>query len=406
MKFKKLIVFISFFSLLFTSLNVTSDNDVNNTTDNNVSYEVLNHNKLKTKNKTTFSYSLEDDISCYVVDLSEMCYLERRDVDNYLDKGGVIIVNNKDVQINDFQEITASELDTVYFTENENKEGCFIFKNIDHLELWSYALDFINDIGIETINELLKFIAEVKSNILIRTIINWKIQLIKKIIEGSKSKQEEKTCNLGTARTAMLVTLLSNPNELACSYELQGTVIQGKKYIDKSTGYRRGIYDIVTKFSVDAENKYAITEYTTNISSDEEIIDATYISSNVTKQYTLGGQLGFQGDEVGVNASFNYSYSGSSTSQNVVNDFPFGRNYRSWKMKPFEKVYGATYYVEPGMRILSKNDRQTMSASLKFTSITEETTRKVYHLDDSFRKILKISWSADEEISQTESIGA
>lgn len=179
--------------------------------------------------------------------------------------------------------------------------------------------------------------------------------------------------------------------------------LQGQKYIDENNK-KRGIYDIVTKFSVDAEPNFAITSYTPYISSTGKIIDATYIQSDVNQTYSLGGELGFSGQEIGASVSFSRSYSGSSTSQNIVNDFPFYENYRQWIVTPInEKNYNASYYIEPGIRVLSNDDDTKISATLTYSDMKARDNRwwifsRRGTLADTYRRKMTITWSSNDDI--------
>lgn len=215
-----------------------------------------------------------------------MSYYKKRSVDNYLNQGGVILVNNKKVTIGDFQKITASNIGTVGFL-NDEKKGSFLFRNDDKLELWSYYLDFFNDTEIEDADTIAKRTKEAESQITIDDIVNWILEFIENWMNYWKNhkpneSKDNQLLELGTAHTAVIVPLLSNPKKMVCSYDISATVRQGQKYLDKDNK-RRGIYDIITQFGVDAEPDYAITEYTPYISSSEEIIDATYLRSNVQR---------------------------------------------------------------------------------------------------------------------------
>lgn len=81
-------------------------------------------------------------------------------------------------------------------------------------------------------------------------------------------------------------------------------------------------------------------------------------------------------------------------------------------MTPYESDnYNASYVSEPGIRILSADDRKTMSATLKLATLKARSKGWWFFydrltLDDSYRYSLKLNWTADEEISYTSNIGA
>lgn len=387
---------------------------LNNERVNSNSQNISTLKNRKKYSAGSFDYELSNDVSCYSIDISELSNYKKYDVDNYLEQGGVILVNNEAVTVDDFQQITTDDIGTVGFADSE-KKGSFIFQNNEQLELWSYNLDFFNDTDVEDSETIAEMTKNAEDEITIEDIIEWILEFIEKLLDFWKNHESDDSSSnqlteLGTARTVVMVPLLSNPRVKVCSYQITATVRQGQKYLDEYN-IRRGIYDITTQFGVDAEPNYAITEYTPYISSSEEIIDATYLYSDVQTQYTLGGELGFDGEEVGAKVDFNYSYTGSSTDQDVVNNFPYGCNYRTWKMTPYQQDnFDASYISEPGIRVLSKNDKKIMSASLKFATLKARSQGWWFFydrltLDDSYRYTLTLNWTADEEISYTENLG-
>lgn len=102
---------------------------------------------------------------------------------------------------------------------------------------------------------------------------------------------------------------------------------------------------------------------------------------------------------------FERSYSGSSTSQNVVNDFPFYADYRRWETTPFDKNnYNASYNLKPGIRVLSEDDSRTMSVTLKYDDMRAKNDWWFIfawygRLVDSYRRKLTINWTSNETIA-------
>lgn len=370
---------------------------------------------LKKSSYGNFKYELSNDYSCYVIGMEEMGLFGAHDVFEYLDNGGVIMVNDSSVSLDDFKEMADYDFGSVSFL-GEEKQGSVLFKNNDKLDVWSYSLEFLNDLEINDDGLLIDKISEAYNEISIEQFAEWVYTVIQNIIgdnnEEPYPEEIEEERDLGTAKTFVMVPLLSKPSELVCSYKIMATVKQGQKYFDKDTGLSHGIYDIITDFGVDAEENYAITKYVPRIYTDEDILDETYIQSDDVTQYTLGGKIGFDGVKLGADFEYDYTYTVSSTGQEVVNDFPYGRNYRGWQMKPTkDDNFGASYRVQPGIRIISRNDRKEMSASLNFNTIEARDRGFLWifysklALADSYRHTLKISWTANDVLSQTEDIG-
>ena len=67
--------------------------------------------------------------------------------------------------------------------------------------------------------------------------------------------------------------------------------------------------------------------------------------------------------------------------------------------------YEESYVLTPGVRILSDDDTKTLKADLTMEDFIIQGTFFHYQMVKSKRKTLHLSWSADEILSYTESIG-
>ena len=102
---------------------------------------------LKKSSYGNFKYELSNDYSCYVIGMEEMGLFGAHDVFEYLDNGGVIMVNDSSVSLDDFKEMANYDFGSVSFL-GEEKQGSVLFKNNDKLDVWSYSLEFLNDLEI------------------------------------------------------------------------------------------------------------------------------------------------------------------------------------------------------------------------------------------------------------------
>lgn len=373
----------------------------------------------KFKPNYSFNYVLSNDVDCYVVNLDQFTKFGEGNIGDYLASGGAILINERDVSLKDIRE-GYSELDTMvgFFDSEFHTFGTALMVVGEEVNILSYVVE--GSMRCENIDEITdemkgKYLDDYKlwqttinPNEVAQDIID--AVLIDKGNRGEKKEEEQKDY-LGSSHVVGLVyDINGNSKELAASYRIDASIHQGQKYRDLNTGHQRGIYDIRTKFTVDAEPNYAILDYVAKISSPQEILDATYLESNVQKTYTLGGQLDFNGKEVGANVDFSYSYTGSTTSQEVHNDFPLYSDYRKWTSYPYDSPqYGDSYIIEPSMRVLlSENDTETMSATLSIDDMCIYTPGPIFMFMtplitsndlESHKQNLILSWKCNEEIN-------
>lgn len=138
------------------------------------------------------------------------------------------------------------------------------------------------------------------------------------------------------------------------SLTITSYIYEVAKAVD-SNGTKRGVYDVRTKYVIDAENDFYIKDYDVVLGSSQNVIDASFLQSEVSTTVSLGGSLGFSGDVVegSLNAGVSYTYTG--TSQKITNDLPAG-NVKTWRVDDLKKNYGASFALEPCIRIVNSND--------------------------------------------------
>lgn len=333
----------------------------------------ISHN-MKLSDKSSFGYTLSDDVSCYVVDKSEFSYLQRRNVTDYLTHGGSIIINDKNITMKDIVDKVDLDCGDLSFLDSENTYGTFLYNSENGIEIDSYSLGLIEKQ--ETLDEMAKDQIEkqayqTEQSIAHEDIIDWIIQLIKKITsEFNENSDNESTREnesdeiiLGTATCYNLLYGLISGKRM-CSYKINTEVRQGQKYLDESN-IKRGIYDITSEYIVGAESGYRIKDYQPMIFTEDELLDATYIQSDKIDQYTFSSSIGFSGTKIGANVKTDVGYSICSTGQDISNSFDFAEQQAYWNAKPMKSNnYGESYKLTPGIRIISRNDEETIRANL------------------------------------------
>ncbi len=389
--------------ILCTLFSINPDGFTKNSDETKFKIERLDLEKSSQKinrvnSNTNFGYTLSDDVSCYVVDESELASLEKNNVTDYLKNGGSIIINDKNVKMSDITKVVDVSKGELDFLNISNTYGSFLYQNKDEIKINSYTVSFVEEqekldnLSKEEINQ---YVYAAENSVNVEDIIDWITKIIEEILKqigDSKDKEdveENEEYVLGNATCYNLLYGLISKRRM-CSYKINSEVKQGQKYLDKN-GKRRGIYDITATYIVGAEEGFRIRKYQPIISSNDEIMDATFLHSDVTEQCVLSGNLGFDGTKVGANINYEYGYQVATTGQDISNTFDFYNNKCSWMASPTKSDnYNESYELQPGVRILSEDDTSTMEVDLSLKKFIIKGTLITYVMVDSCRKTLHL----------------
>lgn len=194
-----------------------------------------------------------------------------------------------------------------------------------------------------------------------------------------------------------------NPSNYMCSYKITTEVYRGIKY-HGSSGHINGVYDINSVFHLDAEANYQVTKYKVRMSSPQTIMDASYLNSNTTSSVTVGGTIGFQGDELtgGINACYTYEY--NTNSQEILNNLPVGPN-QYWQAEVVKPELDETWRLDPAIRIKNENDSTLTSESSRVEEFYIKNNglwfwAKEYYMLPKYRKELKLVWDSNGRYTQ------
>lgn len=121
---------------------------------------------------------------------------------------------------------------------------------------------------------------------------------------------------------------------------------------------KKAIADVVSKFAISPPNeKMYVNNYRTRIHakiSNMDVIDQSYLQSNSSTTYTLSGGISTNGEVLSGNIGASTSNSYSTNNQTITNVFS-KRKCKDWKAVPTKKWKGASWDLEPCIRIINKN---------------------------------------------------
>lgn len=290
-------------------------------------------NKIKKVDNYLFTYELSNDVDCYVIDNTILSQLQVENATDYIEKGGVVIINEQKVNVDDFIEKFSIENGNGGLINLENSYATLVYNNKNATSIINYMIDFVDD------SEEVNSTVEISDELIKYRYDNFdEEQFLKDILSDVKSKQFSEFFDTGISKEEKS-NEYKDPKkigEASCvgmtytfwgkvktgSYRMYAEIYQGQRYYDTSEKKKRTIYDVITKFGVDAEPNYAVKYYEPKIQSSSEILDESFIESNASQTITLGGELGFDGNETGAKITYSNSYTCKSTDQEDINNFP------------------------------------------------------------------------------------
>lgn len=194
----------------------------------------LNQRNVKRANDPSFVYTLNNDISCYVVNESQFSAFEKKNMEDYFDQDGVIVVNEKEFGINDISQYYDLDGVEVSVLDDSQVFGTFLLKNpLSHnREAVSYGPEFTILEDDEKLTEkefedlYLEWVHSFDSQSFLEQILAY----ISKIIQNGEyvSYEEPELVSLGRASTLQVVSNIRNSREVICSYRMSAEVFQGQ----------------------------------------------------------------------------------------------------------------------------------------------------------------------------------
>lgn len=131
-------------------------------------------------------------------------------------------------------------------------------------------------------------------------------------------------------------------------------------------------FDVKTKATVAPNGKFYFTSLEMSISCEETIVDATYLSSNVTKNISLSGSVSTNGDSFSGSIGAGVSYSYQTDGKNVEQNFSDPNN-KVWKAKPIKiKKDTNPCILEPSVRIKTAKNMTRISVRVENATVKKK----------------------------------
>ena len=410
MKSKIFVVGISMFLLSHLSIGNTIDKFESNYEIVYLNYE--KHEQRKLLPGALNKIILDEKEDAYVLDKSSFEKLEKESVDEYLKQGGVLVVNDNDVNSDDLAKIVKTKVAPFDYKNLTNQYGFYVFNNSRENIVVNVSLGYLNS---EKSNQLNIVENNISENVLVEDIVDLAFRDMQmSVIEPNNvagGSPIQTTTSGQVVAYGILENLLYriNGGNLVCSYTIYTQVYDVAKVNTTGSYEVKGIYDVVSSFTVDAESGWAVTDYKVRMKTESSILDSTYLYSNATTTVSMGGSAGFQGSELSGDVNWSVSYSFNGQSQEIINDLPAG-NTKYWKATPVTRTKNSSYILKPAIRLVNSNDIYSTNEYSRVETFNISDLgwwifeNKLY-MGNQYRKEMKIAWNSFGFLSQSTIIG-
>lgn len=358
---------------------------------------------------TEESLILDTEKDAYVLNEESFQKLNVENAEEYLSEGGIIIVNDNNVTGEDLRTKIATKTADFDYSEEDDFYGFYVFNNGQENVVVNVALGYLSEVEDDEVVTEKVVSNEIEKETLANTVVKSAVSrqtldsnLSLASTGGSVGSTDTSGQIIATAYLENILYLESN-KQRACSYTIYTNVVDVAK-VRNASGKIQGIYDVTSTFTVDAESKFAITDYGVRMQNFHTILDASYLNSNTSTTVTLGGSLGFQGEVINgsINAGVSYTY--TPDSQEITNNFPVGSE-KYWNSDVVKEVYDASRKLKPSIRILNNNDSNSTYEYSRVESFKIKDNgwwifKNYYYMMDKYRKELGICWNANGFVRQ------
>lgn len=358
--------------------------------------------------------TLDDQKDAYVLSQNTFNNLSEESAEAYLNNGGVIVVNDNEVSSEELKKKIDTKVIDFDYSGEKNQYGFYVYNDGEENVTVNVALGFLGEVEENTTAQETKakavadvveestIVESIVSSATSKMSISPDVSLVSSASVGGGISSTGSGKVIATAYLENILYLESNKSR-ACSYTVYTKVTDVAKVKD-SSGKIRGVYDVTSTFTLDAESKYAITNYSVRMQGQQTILDASYLNSNTSTTVSLGGSLGFQGDVINGSLQGGVSYTYNPDSQEIVNDLPVGNN-KYWKSNIIQETYDASYKIIPSIRIMNSYDGGNTREYSRVESFYVKDNgwwifQKKYYMKDKYRKELGITWNSSGYVSQ------
>lgn len=121
--------------------------------------------------------------------------------------------------------------------------------------------------------------------------------------------------------------------------------------------YKEAVTDVVSTFTVSPGGRMYVNNYKTRMDanvSNMDVIGQSYLNSNSSSSYTLSGGIVGNVSTISGNVSASTTNTYTTNNQTITNSFA-KRKYKEWSSTPTKKWGGASWELEPCIRVVNNN---------------------------------------------------
>lgn len=362
---------------------------------------------------TDESLILDFSQDAYVLNQYSFGMLEKKNIVQYLEYGGIIVVNDNEVISKDLKAKVDTNVAEFDYSKEKHHYGFYLYNDGETNVTVNVALGYLRSDAEENTEE--KIVSEeIEKETIVEDVVSYAVakSSISPVVSvvgdtgggGNGGTVSQSDTSGQVIATAYLQNILyiDGDDEKACSYTIYTQVIDVAKVQD-SSGVTHGVYDVVSIFTIDAEPDYRITEYGVRMQNFATILDASYLNSTTSTSVSLGGSLGFQENVIQGSITEGVSYTYTPDSQEILNDLPAGSN-KYWYSEVTAPTYNASRKLIPSIRVMNNDAYNTYEYSRIEELYIEDDSwwifKSKYSMADVYRKELGICWNSNGFVSQ------
>ena len=337
--------------------------------------------------------------SAYVVDSEVFDALEPLSLNDYLGRGGTVILKDKYANYDKVTRKLKTNAAKFDFSKDPNYFGLFIVRKGTENAVYNVNLGYLTlkEEGSElstdniAVTEVAEAIVEGVDDL---ELAPQPIDQGTDLAQSSQLSGDITGMGSGILHT---VLFLEATGERAASYTINTTVYNVARVLDSNTGNVRGVYDVITIFSMQAFDPFWVSKARSRMMNYNMIIDHSVLKSQTTTNVRLLGSLPFANTPISGSLSNAYTYTNYGYDQNINNEGGLN-SWRFWTTTMTKEQKGLSHTMVNAIRVVSTNDagETAVYSRLEYFEVAKMVLFifvNKYYMGNAYRKELKLVFS-------------
>lgn len=336
----------------------------------------------------------------YVVDGLVFDALDRGNVDEFLGKGGTLIVKDRFTNYDKLARKVESKVAPFDFSNDEDYFGFFVVRNRNENLVYNVNLGYLslgdNDIpddvttdGIPVESVAESIVEDVEDYGFVAEPADISTDLAVKADLSSASGPT--IVAYGFAYTTLFI---EHTGEKAASYSIAMNVYDIAELYEFASGNVRGVYDLYTSYTISTQSNFWPTKFRGRSTNYNTIVDSAKLKSQDATLIHMGGTIPFSYYTVAGNLANAYEFGNFADYQNITNEAGTD-SHRYWTSNVTTQQKGTSYTMNTGIRFINTNNNYNTAVYSRMESF--EIAQMVlfifvqkYYMGTQYRKELKL----------------